>query len=46
MNHMDGWGSGWMAGGSGVWMWLWPVIGVLVVLLLVVRIAKEWNDRR
>ena len=32
MNHMDGW----MGGG----MWLWTVIGVLVVVLLVVAINK------
>lgn len=36
MNH-DGWmGGGWMGGG----MWLWTVIGVLVVVLLVVLINK------
>jgi len=28
--------SGWSGGG----MWLWPVIGVLVVVLLVVVISK------
>jgi len=32
MNHMDGW----MGGG----MWIWTVIGVLVVVLLVVAINK------
>ena len=32
MNHMNGW----MGGG----MWLWTVIGVLVVVLLVVLINK------
>jgi hypothetical protein len=32
MHHMDGW----MGGG----MWLWTVIGVLVVVLLVVAINK------
>lgn len=32
MNHTDGW----MGGG----MWIWPVIGVLVVILLVVAIVK------
>ena len=40
MNHMDGWGIGWMGGGSGGGMWLWTVIGVLVVVLLVVLIIK------
>jgi len=29
-------GNGWMGGG----MWLWTLIGVLVVVLLVVLIAK------
>lgn len=33
MNHADGW----MGGG----MWLWTVIGVLVVILLVVVINKQ-----
>ena len=37
MNHADGWMSGWMGGG----MWLWTVIGVLVVVLLVVVINKQ-----
>jgi hypothetical protein len=32
MNHMDGW--------MGVGMWIWTVIGVLVVILLVVVISK------
>jgi uncharacterized membrane protein len=36
MNHANGWMSGWMGGG----MWLWTVIGVLVVVLLVVAIDK------
>jgi len=36
MDHMDGWGNGWMGGG----MWLWTVVGVLVVVLLVVAINK------
>jgi hypothetical protein len=38
MNH-DGWMGGmggWMGGG----MWLWTVIGVLVIVLLVVLINK------
>ena len=33
MNHTDGW----MGGG----MWIWTVIGVLVVVLLVVVINKQ-----
>jgi uncharacterized membrane protein len=36
MNHADGWMSGWAGGG----MWVWTVIGVLVVVLLVVVISK------
>ena len=34
--------NGWMGGtsGSGVEAWIWPVIGVLVVVLLVVLILK------
>lgn len=32
MNHANGW----MSGG----MWLWTVIGILVVVLLVVAISK------
>jgi hypothetical protein len=36
MNQTDGWMSGWAGGG----MWIWTVIGVLVVVLLVVVISK------
>jgi uncharacterized membrane protein len=36
MNHADGWMHGWMGGG----MWLWTVIGVVVLILLIVVIAK------
>jgi anti-sigma-K factor RskA len=36
MNHTDGWMGGWGSGG----MWLWAVIGVVVVALLVVVISK------
>ncbi len=35
MNHMDGW-----VGGG---MWIWTVIGVLVVVLLIVVISKQSN---
>jgi hypothetical protein len=38
MNH-DGWMGG-MGGWSGGGMWLWTVIGVLVIVLLVVLINK------
>ena len=37
MNHTNGW----MGGG----MWLWTVIGVLVVVLLVVLITKVSNKQ-
>ena len=36
MNHTEGWMTGMMGGG----MWVWTVIGVLVVVLLVVVISK------
>jgi len=36
MNHTYGWVGGWAGGG----MWIWTVIGVLVVVLLVVVISK------
>ncbi len=41
MNHgyggMGGWMGGWRGGGG---MWLWTVIGVLVVILLAALIVK------
>lgn len=37
---MHGTDGGWMGGWASGGMWLWPVIGVLVVVLLVVVIAK------
>ena len=36
MNHPNGWMSGWAGGG----MWIWTVLGVVVVILLVVVISK------
>ena len=39
MNHMDGW----MSGGG---MWIWTVIGVLVVVFLVVAISKMSRSSR
>ncbi len=36
MNHNDGWMNGWSGGG----MWIWTVIGTLVIVLLVVAIVK------
>ncbi len=36
MNQSDGWMSGWSGGG----MWIWMVVGTLLVVLLVVAISK------
>ena len=36
MNHTEGWMSSMMGGG----MWIWTVIGVLVVVLLAALIVK------
>ena len=36
MNHDGGWMNGWMGGG----LWLWTVIGVLLVVFLVVAISR------
>jgi hypothetical protein len=41
MNHTDGW----MSYGTGGGMWLWTVIGVLVVVLLVVVITKLFTNK-
>jgi hypothetical protein len=38
MNHNNGWMFG--TSGSGVEAWIWPVLGVLVMVLLVVLILK------
>jgi uncharacterized membrane protein len=39
MNHANGWMSGWMGGG----MWIWTMLGVVVVVLLVVVIGKQFK---
>jgi uncharacterized membrane protein len=39
MNQTDGWMGG-MGGWAGEGMWIWTVIGVLVVVLLVVVISN------
>lgn len=36
MNH----GYGWMGGSMGEGMWVWTVIGILVVVLLIVLITR------
>jgi len=36
MNLSDGWMSGWSGGG----MWIWPMIGIVVVILLIVLISR------
>lgn len=41
MNHSGQWMSGWTGDG----MWIWTVIGVLVVVLLVVLIAQQVNRK-
>jgi uncharacterized membrane protein len=41
MNQLDGW----MSGGTGGEMLIWTVIGVLVVVLLVVVITKQFNTK-
>jgi hypothetical protein len=30
MNHADGWMNGWSGGG----LWIWPVIGVLLIVVI------------
>jgi hypothetical protein len=39
MNQTDGWMGG-MGGWAGGGMWIWTLIGVVVVVLLVVMISK------
>ena len=39
MNQVDGWMGGWAGGG----MWVWTVMGVLVIVLLAVVIGKLSN---
>jgi hypothetical protein len=36
MNHTNGWMNGWSGGG----MWLWTVLGLVIVALLVVVVSK------
>jgi hypothetical protein len=39
MNHANGWMGGWMDEG----MWIWTMLGVVVVVLLVVVIGKQFK---
>lgn len=39
MNHGGWMGGGWMGGGGGA-MWVWTVIGLMVVILLAVLVKK------
>ena len=41
MNQTGGSMTGWMGGWAGGGMWLWTVVGILVVVLLVVVISKR-----
>jgi uncharacterized membrane protein len=41
MNHTNGWMGGGIVGG----MWIWTVIGILVVVLLVVVITRLSNKQ-
>jgi hypothetical protein len=36
MNHADGWMNGWMGGG----LWIWTVLGIVIVVLLAFVIGK------
>jgi hypothetical protein len=40
MNQTDGWMGGWMGGWAGGGMWVWTVVGILVIVLLVVVISR------
>ena len=37
MGHTNGWMGGWAGGG----MWVWTVVGILLIVLLVVVISKQ-----
>jgi hypothetical protein len=40
VNQTGGWMGGWMGDWASGGMWLWTVIGVLVVVLLIIVIVK------
>ena len=44
VGRMDGSG-GWMHGGTGGAEWVWIVVGILVAVLLVVLIMKQFNTK-
>ena len=41
MNNADGWMGGWTGGGTGGGMWIWPLIGLVVIVLLVVVVINQ-----
>ena len=41
INHADGWMGGWAGDG----MWVWTVVGAVVVVLLVVVINKLYKKQ-
>ncbi len=43
MNQSGGWMGGWADGWMGGGMWLWTVVGILVIVLLVVVISRLIN---
>jgi uncharacterized integral membrane protein len=43
VNHIDGWATGWMNNEFAGAMWLWMPIGVLLLVLLLVLIVKEFK---
>jgi hypothetical protein len=40
MNHVHGWMSGWMGGHMGGGVWIWPIGGALMVVLVIIVIMK------
>jgi hypothetical protein len=44
MNQTGGSMTGWMGGWTGRSMWIWTVVGILVVILLVIVIMKQLKN--
>jgi hypothetical protein len=40
MNHTQGWMSGWMSGRMSGGVWIWPVSGALMLVLVIIVIMK------